>query len=92
MGLPNRLIVGGIAAGAALAYYVHRRRARTGESYLAIIKQLPGDAQRWASDAGRRATQALEDGKAAARDRDTQITGQLEAVVENAAAPATPGA
>jgi hypothetical protein len=77
MGLSGKLIVGSIAAGAALAYYVQRRRTRTGESYLDIIRQLPGDAQRWATDARQRATLALEDGKTAARERDAALTQQL---------------
>ena len=93
MSFPSRLIVGGVAAGAALAYYVHRRRARTGEGYLDIIMQLPGDAQRGVRDAGQRATQALEEGKAAARDREAEIAGQLQtAAGDAAAAAATPGA
>jgi hypothetical protein len=87
--LPSRLIVGGVAAGAALAYYVHRRRARTGEGYLEILKQLPSDAQRWAGDARRRAALALEEGKTAARDREATIAGQLEAAAAAAAAPST---
>ena len=81
MGIPRGLIVGGVAAGAALAYYVQRRRPRTGEGYLDIIRQLPSDAQRWVGDARRRATQALEDGKTAARDREADIAGQLAAAV-----------
>jgi hypothetical protein len=91
MNFPGRLIVGGVAAGAALAYYVQRRRARTGESYLDIIMQLPGDAQRWAREAGQRATQALEDGRAAAREREAEIAGELQTAADNAAASATPG-
>lgn len=79
MGFSSKLIVGSIAAGAALAYYVQRRRARTGESYLDIVRQLPGDAQRWATDARRRATLALEEGRSAARERETELTRQLEA-------------
>ncbi len=86
MGLPSRLVVGGIVAGAALAYYVQRRRARTGESYVQILLQLPSDAQRWVQDAQRRATHALEEGKTAARERDAELTRQLEAAGTPAAA------
>src|SRR5450759_4535531 len=71
--------VGGIAAGAALAYYVQKRRAHTGEGYLDILRQLPSDAQRWAVDAKRRAALALEEGKAAARERDSDYTRQRTA-------------
>ncbi len=88
MAFSGKLIVGGIAAGAALAYYVRRRKARTGEGYVEILKQLPGDAQRWASDARRRAALALEEGKAAARAREAELTRQLAAV---AAPPPTEG-
>ncbi len=79
MGFASKLLVGGIAAGAALAYYVQTRRARTGEGYLDIIRQLPHDAQRWAGDAKRKAALAIEDGKAAAREREADFTKQLTA-------------
>ena len=79
MGFTSKLVVGGIAAGAALAYYVQKRRARTGEGYLDILRQLPSDAQRWAADAKRRAVLAIEDGKTAARARESDFTKQLTA-------------
>lgn len=79
MGFTSKLVVGGIAAGAALAFYVQKRSARTGEGYLDILLQLPSDAQRWAVDAKRRAALALEEGRAAARERDSDLTMQLTA-------------
>ena len=79
MGFASKLLFGGVAAGAALAYYVRQRHDRTGESYLGIVRSLPGDAQRWAGDARRRGTLALEDGRSAARERDTEISRQLAA-------------
>ena len=86
MGFASKLVAGGIAAGAALAYYVQKRRARTGASYLDIVRQLPSDAQRWAVDAKRRAAVALEEGKAAARERDSEFTQQIAAAGEPPAA------
>jgi hypothetical protein len=88
MAFSGKLILGGIAAGAALAYYVQRRKARTGEGYVQILMQLPGDAQRWVVDARSRATLALEEGKPAARERDAELTKQLEAA---GTAPAAAG-
>ena len=79
MGFASKLVAGGIAAGAALAYYVQKRRARTGEGYLDILRQLPSDAQRWAVDAKRKAVLALEEGKTAARERDADFRKQLTA-------------
>ena len=79
MAFSTRLIVGGAVAGAALTYYVHSRRLRTGESYVAIIRGLPGDAVRWAGDTRTRATRALAEGKTAARERDSEFTRQLRA-------------
>ena len=79
MGFTGKLVVGGFAAGAALVYYVQKRRARTGESYVDILRQLPSDARHWAVDAKRRAALALEEGKAAARERDSDFTKQLTA-------------
>jgi hypothetical protein len=79
MGFTSKLVVVGVVAGAALAYYAQRRRARTGEGYLEILRQLPSQAQRWAVDARRKTALALEEGKAAARDRDAKFARQLTA-------------
>ena len=86
MGLSTRLVVSGAVAGAALTYYVRSRHQRTGEGYLSIVRQLPGDALRWVGDSRTRAVRALEEGKTAARDRDEEFTRQLTA------AGAPPGA
>ncbi|HTX67591.1 MAG TPA: hypothetical protein VMH50_00390 [Thermoleophilia bacterium] len=86
MGLSTKLIVSSAVAGAALTYYVRSRHQRTGESYLAIVRQLPGDAARWVDGTKARAARALEAGKSAARERDEEFTRQLEA------AGAPPGA
>jgi hypothetical protein len=87
VGFTSRLVFGGVAAGAALAYYVQQRHGRTGESYLGIVRSLPSDAQRWVGEARQRAALALEDGRSAARQRETEITRQL-AATDPAAAPA----
>jgi hypothetical protein len=79
MGFASKLVVGGIAAGAALAYYVQRQRARTGEGYFGILRQLPSDAQQWAVEAKHRAARALEEGRSAARERDSAFQKQLTA-------------
>jgi hypothetical protein len=86
MGFASKFVAGGIAAGAALAYYVQKRRARTGEGYLDIVRQLPSDAQRWAGDAKRKAALALNEGKAAARERDADFSRRLTAASEPPAA------
>jgi hypothetical protein len=85
--LPSSLTVGAVTAGAALALYVQKRHRRTGLGYLEIIRQLPGDAQRWAAAAKERAALALEDGRATAQARDEQLTRRLEA-----AGPPSPAA
>lgn len=77
MGFPTKLFVSGAVAGAALAYYVSSKHTQTGQSYLQIVRQLPGDARRWFDDAKTRATRALEDGKNAARERDEEFGRQL---------------
>jgi len=86
MGLSTKLVVSGAVAGAALSYYVRSRHQRTGESYLSIVRQLPGDALQWADDTRARAVRALEEGKTAARGREEEFTRQLNA------AGAPPGA
>lgn len=79
MALPAKLVIGGIVAGAGLAYYVRQRHQRSGESYLDIVKQLPSLARTSVKDLRRRATLALEDGKAAARAREDELVRQLGA-------------
>lgn len=79
MGLSTRLIVGGVAAGAALAYYVKRRHGATGETYLDILAQLPAVARSSVANVKRRASLALEDGRAAARAAEADFARQLEA-------------
>ena len=77
MGLSTKLIVSGAVAGAALTYYLRSQRARTGEGYLDIVRRLPGDVLRWADDTRARATKALDEGKAAARDRHEEFSRDL---------------
>lgn len=79
MGLPVKLLVGGVAAGAALAYYVARRHEASGESYLRIIAELPNAARQSLADVKRRARLALEDGQAAARSRERELMSRLGA-------------
>lgn len=79
MGFPRSLTAGALAAGAAVAYYVRRRRRESGDGYLHIIRQLPSDAQRWATQTRERAVKAVEDGRAAARHREDELNRQLEA-------------
>ena len=90
MSFSARLVVGGVVAGAALTYYVRRRHARTGESYLDILAQLPALARTCAEDMRRRALVALEDGKAAARAREEEFTRQLEAPTAQSSAGTSP--
>ena len=86
MGLSTKLIVSGAVAGVALTYYVRTKHQSTGQSYLSIVRQLPGAALRWVDDTRDRAFKALEEGKVVARDRDEEFTRQLTA------AGAPPGA
>ena len=79
MGLPSRLFIGGLVGGAALTYYVRKRRRSTGAGYIETLLQLPSDAQHWAVHARRRVAQALEDGKAAAQAREAEFTSRLSA-------------
>jgi hypothetical protein len=80
MGVPRSFAAGAVVAGAALAMYVRRRHQRTGQGYVQIIKQLPSDAQRWATQTRERAVKALDEGKTAARRREDELTKQLEGV------------
>lgn len=79
MGLPARLLAGGVVAGLALAAYVYDRRARTGADVLTVLRQLPADLRRLRDEAQRRAVRALEEGCEAARRREAELVRQLEA-------------
>jgi hypothetical protein len=77
-----------IVAGAGLAYYVHQRHQRMGVGYLDVIKQLPGEVQRAGDEALRRAAEAVEQGKAAARRKEADLARQLEAASASSSGPA----
>lgn len=79
MGFTRSVAAGAVVGGAALTLYMRRRHQRTGQSYVQIIKQLPSDAQRWATQTRERAVKAIDDGKTAARHREDELTRQLEA-------------
>jgi hypothetical protein len=70
-------VIGGLVGGVALTYYVRKRRRITGAGYAQILLQLPADVQRWATEARRRATLALEDGRVAAQAREAEFTREL---------------
>ncbi|MEZ5125649.1 MAG: hypothetical protein R2826_05315 [Thermoleophilia bacterium] len=79
MAFSTRLVLGGLALGTALAYYVKKQHAATGDDYVSIIAQLPAAARRAASDIKERAAVAFEDGRTAARARDGELVRQIGA-------------
>src|SRR5512136_949018 len=83
------LLGAAVVAGAGLAYYVHQRHQRLGVGYLDVIKQLPGEVQRAGDEARKRATEAFEQGKSAARRREADLVRQLKAAGASAADQAT---
>jgi hypothetical protein len=60
-----------VVTAAGVGYYAYRRHCDTGQSYLDIVRQLPGEVQR-------RATDAMTEGRAAARRRDDELQRQLQ--------------
>jgi len=40
------LIFGTVLGGASVAYYVRERSRATGQSYVEVLRQLPGEARR----------------------------------------------
>lgn len=79
MRLVGTLVFGSALAGAGLAYYVHERSRKTGESYLEVVRQLPADARRAYGEVRRRSALALEDGLSAARRREDMVERELVA-------------
>lgn len=79
MRLWGSLVFGTVLAGATVAYYVHERSASTGQSYVEVLRQLPGEARRGYGEARRRAQLAIDDGLRAARVRERQVDHALGA-------------
>ncbi len=80
MAIANKMMVGGLVVAAAVTCYARRRHARTGEGYVAIIGSLPSDARVWWGKVRQHAALALEDGRAAAREREAELSRQLASV------------
>ena len=77
------LVFGTALMGAGLAYYVRERSETTGQSYFEVLRQLPGEARRGLGEARRRAQLALDDGRRAARDRESQVERALTAAASH---------
>jgi hypothetical protein len=72
------LVFGATLAGAGLAYYVHQRSAATGESYLEVVRQLPGEVRRSYDKTRERAVLALDEGLRVARLREDAVQRELD--------------
>jgi hypothetical protein len=73
------LVFGSALVGVGVAYYVREQSRSTGQSYLEIVRQLPGDARRAYEQGRRRAQLALTDGLRAAGEREHQVQRDLTA-------------
>ena len=76
------LVFGGVLVGASLAYYVRERSQATGQSYVEVLRLLPGEARRGYGEARRRAQLAIDDGLRAALMREHQVDRALVAVAQ----------
>jgi len=83
------LVFGTALAGAGLAAYVRDRSRTTGQSYVEVLRQLPGEARRGYGEVRRRAQLALDDGVRAARSREHRVEHALEAAAPRDAAHPT---
>jgi hypothetical protein len=77
--LVGTFVFGAVLAGAGLAYYVHERSNATGQSYVEVLRQLPGELRRTYDSTRERALLALEEGLKAARLREDQVERELVA-------------
>ena len=73
------VIFGSALLGAGVAYYVRDRSRSTGQSYLEVLRLLPGDARRVYDQARHRAQLALNEGLRAAGEREQQVQRDLTA-------------
>jgi len=69
--------LGAVVAGVGLAYCVRRQNLRSGEGYLAALRQLPAQASSLVDDARRRGRLAVSEGLQAARMREDQVARRL---------------
>jgi len=79
MRLPGALGLGAVVAGVGVAYCARRQSLRTGEGYLAALRQLPTQASSLVDDVRRRARLAVSEGLQAARMREDQVARRLTA-------------
>lgn len=79
MRLLGVLGLGVVVAGVGLAYRVRRESMRTGDGYLAALRQLPAQASSLVDDVRRRGRLAASEGLQAARMREEQVARRLTA-------------
>ncbi len=79
MRLFGTVVFGSALLGIGVAYYVHDRSQTTGQSYVEVLRQLPGQARRTYAEARVRAQLALSDGLRAAQVREIQVDHDLTA-------------
>ena len=73
------VIFGSALVGVGVAYYVRERSQTTGQSYLEVLRLLPGEARRTYNEARSRAQLALNEGLRAAGERERQVHRDLTA-------------
>jgi hypothetical protein len=71
--------LGAVVAGVGLVYCVRRESLRTGEGYLAALRQFPAQTSSLVDDARRRGRLAVSEGLQAARMREEQVARRLTA-------------
>ena len=79
MRLWGSVIFGCALAGVGVAYYVRERSQATGQSYLEVLRLLPGDARRAYGQVRDRAQLSLTEGLRAAGERERQVQHDLTA-------------
>lgn len=80
------LVFGTALAGAGVAHYVRERSRASGQSYVEVLRQLPGEVRRGYGEARQRAQLAVGDGLRAARAREHQVEHGLLATTRSDAA------
>lgn len=74
------IIVGAVGVAAVLA---HRISRETGKTFIEAAAEVPAEAERYVEEMRARATEAVEAGKGAARQKQTEVEGRLRGDAES---------
>lgn len=71
------------AAGGVAAVLAHRISRETGKTFIEAAGEVPAEAERYVEEMRARATEAVEAGKVAARQKQSEVEGRIRGDAES---------